>query len=827
MAFFDTLRHLLPRGRAWRMVVDRALRRYLKGIADYADTVRLFIDEVRDDLDPALTRDLNEWEQEFGIGAAGTVDQRRARLQGSWSDGRGQSPAALQDQVREADFDVCIHSWWTDDTSPRTAYDPRNVAQAPLVGTVQCSVLSDQPQCHDGAAATADWPQPQCNAFLANDPKYLVNSLLDEKPPPAIPADSSLWHQFLYWSGSRYVREVPAVVEGVLRTEFERLIQKLKPAVAWQVANIDYADLPAFADEAGFQRWAAGTPSVGELSSWEPAQGDVVLEALAGTITVAEDVFEGRKGLQGTASTTLRTSTAEAIAALSGNAFSVLLTFQRTAGTTVDVFKAGNDDDSAFFKVQLSGSSAFAQVRDPVAGTASRTGAGTTTSRPHTVAVVFDGADNVDIYVDGTSVFSGAVTYSNIGALSAITVSIPENLAELVLAPRELTSTEVAAYDVYAQKLYSNAVDAAPPLERWRANDLEYGVLTSWDGELSVSTVAPDTAGEYPDVETKTFGTLPAVVFDGDDELADTSVTSEMATALGSSFTVAWFGLFEDSFTYDTVLGAAVVDGAPDVRLQFNKGFGSLQLVRPTGTTLIVTGLWSVLDADIPHAFVVTYDRPTHTLRVVADGLVIGEASVGSASDLAGVTHLYLGGGAAFKTSDVALIDGAVSESTALAIANAMARANGACSLALVETLAMTLEYKNIKAVTVRPPRRGETYRIATGDTSNEVFLPGADANDPSEFNTQFIGLRAVGADVQVQFQIVGGTAMSLTWDAASTPAGDPDTLTVNNATGILIKDGEERHFYLSGENRIAVITDTGLSGNLELWRSSHNQDAA
>jgi hypothetical protein len=49
--------------------------------------------------------------------------------------------------------------------------------------------------------------------------------------------------------------------------------------------------------------------------------------------------------------------------------------------------------------------------------------------------------------------------------------------------------------------------------------------------------------------------------------------------------------------------------------------------------------------------------------------------------------------------------------------------------------------------------------------------------------------------------------------------------LTANDATGITIKNGEERSFYLSGENQLAVVGKG--AGFVELWRSSHDADAA
>jgi hypothetical protein len=101
-----TLRHLLPDSIPWRLVVERTLKKYLRGIATVGSDVVAFTDDIYDDLWPDLTRELQEWLDQFGIDywPWSNDDDMRAYLDFRWGEDRGISPKHLQDKLRAAGF---------------------------------------------------------------------------------------------------------------------------------------------------------------------------------------------------------------------------------------------------------------------------------------------------------------------------------------------------------------------------------------------------------------------------------------------------------------------------------------------------------------------------------------------------------------------------------------------------------------------------------------------------------------------------------------------------------------------------------------------------
>ena len=263
MSFFRTLKHLLPDGRAWRLTIDTTLRRFILGLSGtsviateegepivteedaplvisrgpFGDAVE-FCDDVYEDLDPEKTRELVEWEKQFGLEPNGDEAIRRLALAAEWAANGGQSPSYIQGVLHTAGFtQLFVHEWWEAGAPPYVARDPRDYTTQPLVGTWQCTgapgaPLPSQPQC------SAFPSQPQCNDWLVNDPGYLVNKDLTRRPPPPIPADPDTWPYFLY-VGAETFPEI-AFVDPDQRALFERLILKIRPAHMWIVYLITF-----------------------------------------------------------------------------------------------------------------------------------------------------------------------------------------------------------------------------------------------------------------------------------------------------------------------------------------------------------------------------------------------------------------------------------------------------------------------------------------------------------------------------------------------------------------------------------------------------------
>jgi len=247
MPFFRQFQHLLPQARAWRLTIDKTLRRFFEGLAGGAPVdARAYIDDVFDDVFPPTTRELEQWEEQFGMFLQGTEPQRRLALAAEWAATGGQSPSYIQGIIQAAGFtDVFIYDWWSSGP-PYVAIDPRLHTNKPLIGTEQSSAFPDQPQCQAATDAFGN-PipgQPQCNRFLANEVGYIVNNTLTPVAPPEVPDDPAFWPYFIYFAGP--VFPTPAVVPNSRRFEFERLLLKLNPMQNWIVTIVDYQTVGLF-----------------------------------------------------------------------------------------------------------------------------------------------------------------------------------------------------------------------------------------------------------------------------------------------------------------------------------------------------------------------------------------------------------------------------------------------------------------------------------------------------------------------------------------------------------------------------------------------------
>jgi hypothetical protein len=261
MSFLRIFQHLLPTGEAWRTTVEKTLRSFFAGLAIPPTAVRTYVDEVWEDAFPSTTRELTEWQRQFGLEVSGNIAEQRTALEGEWAATGGQSPHYIQTVLHTAGFDnIFVHEWW-ESVDPWVARDPRDYTDQPLIGTFQCTgytsgppfdpedALDEQPQCSPyGVDEFGDpYNQPQCNGFLANYPRYLVNKNLTNVAPPAIPDDETKFPYFLYF-GAETFGDVTLFESQ--KERFERLILKLSPTQQWLVTMVNYvADFDIFDDE--------------------------------------------------------------------------------------------------------------------------------------------------------------------------------------------------------------------------------------------------------------------------------------------------------------------------------------------------------------------------------------------------------------------------------------------------------------------------------------------------------------------------------------------------------------------------------------------------
>lgn len=268
--FLRIFRHLLPNARAWRAVLNKNLRRLISGLAGFFGEARDFIDSVWSDIWPDKTRELSEWEKQFGLQPVGLDEQgRRDRLAAAWQALGGQDPRYIQDTLRARGFDVYVHEWWAPESRPAlavkgcaTARNPiqwirreftdttilvecgealaacgEEFAEAgnalsprgyPLVNKIIETVPDIEPLCGEELAA--------CGEELALCGNYF--GFRETRRPYIVPNDPDKWPYFLYIGGETF--GTLAQVSPSRRDEFENLCLKICPAQQWLGILVEY-----------------------------------------------------------------------------------------------------------------------------------------------------------------------------------------------------------------------------------------------------------------------------------------------------------------------------------------------------------------------------------------------------------------------------------------------------------------------------------------------------------------------------------------------------------------------------------------------------------
>ncbi len=286
--FFRIYQHLVPRSTAWQLTFGKTLQHFFEGLTGFPADARQALDLVWLDCFPNTTRHVPLWLTQFGIEPGADDAADRLQIDTAWKAQGGQSPHYLETILQGAGFPLYVHEWWTpalpfvqvccgdalaqcgeplalcvSRTIERFVRDPRDYTDQPLIGSQQCSALTDQPEC----SGLSD--QPQCDAFLVNEPGYLVNIDLSRDAPPPIPDDSfgnpddfipTTWPYVFYIGGPNFPDRVS--IPASRRTELERLVLKLRPQHLWVAMLVDYAgsDDPAAYDPASLATFYGQAP---------------------------------------------------------------------------------------------------------------------------------------------------------------------------------------------------------------------------------------------------------------------------------------------------------------------------------------------------------------------------------------------------------------------------------------------------------------------------------------------------------------------------------------------------------------------------------------
>jgi hypothetical protein len=268
--FFRVFTHLLPNARAWRLTIDKPLRKFFEGLTITGSDIRLYFDLVFLDIFPATTRELSAWESQFALPASGLTEaQRRERLAATWKAIGGQSPYYIQNALQDAGFDVYIHEWWEPGTEPAigsaTCATPRNPLLYLRRGYTNVALLVECGEalaaCGEDFAICGNNLEPlgyplvnkiyemaadvvalcgeeamQCGETTAVCNYY--EAFKESLRPYIIPDDSTKWPYFLYIGGKTFggLAQIPYT----RKDEFESLCLKICPAQQWLGIMVEY-----------------------------------------------------------------------------------------------------------------------------------------------------------------------------------------------------------------------------------------------------------------------------------------------------------------------------------------------------------------------------------------------------------------------------------------------------------------------------------------------------------------------------------------------------------------------------------------------------------
>lgn len=112
---------LLPRSRAWSLIIDRTLKKFFHGLSILPQMVEEQIASVLLEAFPDTTTYLSDWSLFFG--SPTTLDSDE--LETEWGAFGGQSPQYIQSILLTAGFNTLfVHEWWVPDSNPPVARNP-------------------------------------------------------------------------------------------------------------------------------------------------------------------------------------------------------------------------------------------------------------------------------------------------------------------------------------------------------------------------------------------------------------------------------------------------------------------------------------------------------------------------------------------------------------------------------------------------------------------------------------------------------------------------------------------------------------------------------
>lgn len=260
------IRHLLPRAKAWSITIDKRLRQFFHGLGCGLSDPINFADLIYLDIFPDTTREIELWENQFGIIDNGTYTEaeRRTRLNAAWKLHKINTREQIEEALQNAGFDVYVHEWWVPGTEPpvgvHAAATPRNPNQYIFGNRVDCGEALAA--CGEALAACGETLSGSIGYTLVNKITTLVRDILpgcgealaacgeeiavcgayitiNEIPKVyPIPDNYIYWPYFIYIGGETFPDF--ANVDSDRREEFENLCLKICPTQHWLGMLITY-----------------------------------------------------------------------------------------------------------------------------------------------------------------------------------------------------------------------------------------------------------------------------------------------------------------------------------------------------------------------------------------------------------------------------------------------------------------------------------------------------------------------------------------------------------------------------------------------------------
>lgn len=291
--FFRIYEHVLPRAQAWRVVIEKQLRDFFEGLTGAPEDYKSWLDMIWLDIFPETTREIPEWENQWGI-LPGNNDEttRKQNLVSAWQAAGGQSPGYIQDTLRNAGFtNVYVYDPWffaLGDNDAIMCGDPLALCGEPDAlcgnpGTIRKFIRNPNTYITDPLTPPlyiVECGEPDalcgetdvfCGDTTSIPGKLLVNKIIASQifyidailcgepiaqcgEPDAIcgendgfdfvlkqyiiPDDEDTWPYFWYISGENFGDIID--IDASRKNEFETLILKIKPTHTWVGLLVNY-----------------------------------------------------------------------------------------------------------------------------------------------------------------------------------------------------------------------------------------------------------------------------------------------------------------------------------------------------------------------------------------------------------------------------------------------------------------------------------------------------------------------------------------------------------------------------------------------------------